>query len=83
MHAEMVQEVRSWVVPDLIYLEPADPDFDKALACTFLFEKPQRLKAVVLSRSKKNGGDSSLGRSHHIRWPMHQPWVVQEEEQRT
>ncbi|KAK9918166.1 hypothetical protein WJX75_001865 [Coccomyxa subellipsoidea] len=38
-----------------------DPDFDKALACTFLFEKPQRLKAVVLSRSKKNGGDSSLG----------------------
>ncbi len=53
----------------------ADPDFDAALACTFVFERPQRLKAVVLSRSKKNGGDSSLGSSRcqtQLRWSTHQ-----------
>ncbi|CAL8465746.1 g5282 [Coccomyxa elongata] len=40
-----------------------DPEFETPLICTFLFERPQRLKAVVLCRSKKKaaGDESSLG----------------------
>ena len=33
----------------------ADPDFDRALACMFVFERPQRLKVVVHSRNKFGG----------------------------
>lgn len=46
----------------------ADPDFDKALLCTFRFEKPQRLKVAVHSRSKLTGApsakDAMLGEDH-------------------
>lgn len=37
----------------------ADPDFDKALLCTFQFEKPQQLKVAVFSRNKLNLDDST------------------------
>lgn len=38
----------------------ADPDFSQALYCTFQFERPQRLKAVILSKVSE-GGDQRLG----------------------
>ncbi len=37
----------------------ADPEFSQALYCTFQFERPQRLKAVVLS--SEGGDDQKLG----------------------
>lgn len=37
----------------------ADPAFDKALLCTFQFEKPQQLKVAVFSRNKLGTGDAA------------------------
>ena len=38
----------------------ADPDFTQALYCTFQFERPQRLKAVMLSKTSE-GSTQNLG----------------------
>lgn len=64
LYQEIAIDGTSVMAFNLVNCSFADPEFETPLICTFLFEKPQRLKAVVLCKNKTHasGDDSSLGK---------------------